>query len=188
MSNETYDKLWRDAQIDLDDVIHVDSIFQNTKPQKDRKKMHKTVAELYVRYIVIYNKLEEIYDQIIQPQKRQLIRKLLDSTLGRILELKHELVEIDLSEYNYYDDVLLKYGILPQETEMKIPNYFRREREEEILQRRTFIENILRNLGALDEIVEPKIITELEAIRLIQTHERARQGRVRYKIYFLITN
>lgn len=134
---------------------------------------------IYFRYIVCCNKLEQCYDQIIQPQKRILLRKLLDSTLGRILELKHELVEVDLSEYNYYDDVLLKYGILPQEAELRIPIYFRREREDEIAERRKFISEVLRNAGVLDEVVQPRKMTEPEAVRLIQTHERARQGRIR---------
>lgn len=83
---------------------------------------------------------------MIQPQKRKLIRKLLDYTLARVLELKHELVEVDLSEYNYYDDVLVKYEILPQEVELNIPRYFRRERESEIHQRREFISSILKIL------------------------------------------
>ncbi|XP_011311368.1 IQ and AAA domain-containing protein 1 [Fopius arisanus] len=181
MSNVTYDELWRDAQCSLDEIIQADSNLQNSKPQKDRKKIHRNVSELYIRYIVICNKLEQCYDQVIQPQKRSLMRKLLDGTLGRILELKHELVEVDLSEYNYCDDVLMKYGILPQEAELKIPTYIRRERITEILERRKFISDVLRNVGALDEIIQPKTLTELEAIRLIQTHERARQGRVRFQ-------
>ncbi|KAK0171579.1 hypothetical protein PV328_005017 [Microctonus aethiopoides] len=118
---------------------------------------------------------------MIQPQKRRLIRKILDYTLARVLELKHELVEIDLSEYNYYDDVLVKYKILPQEVELNIPRYFRRERESEIHQRREFISSILKNIGALNEVILPKKITELDAIKLIQMHERARQGRVRFQ-------
>ncbi|XP_063979762.1 dynein regulatory complex protein 11 [Diachasmimorpha longicaudata] len=181
MSNVTYDELWRDAQCSLEEIIQVDSTLQNSKPQKDRRKVHRNVSELYVRYIVTCNKLEQCYDQIIQPQKRSLIRKLLDSTLGRILELKHELVEVDLSEYNYYDDILMKYGILPQEAELKIPTYIRRERENEIKERRRFMSDVLRTVGALDEIIQPKTLSEFEAIRLIQTHERARQGRVRFQ-------
>ncbi|XP_044579210.1 dynein regulatory complex protein 11 [Cotesia glomerata] len=181
MSNVTYNELWRDTESCLEEILQTDSNLQNAKPQKDRKKIHKIISELYVRYIVCCNKLEQCYDQMIQPQKRILLRKLLDSTLGRILEIKHELVEVDLSEYNYYDDVLLKYGILPQEVELRIPNYFRRERESEILQRREFISEVLRNAGVLDEVVQPRKMTESEAIRLIQTHERARQGRVRFQ-------
>ncbi|KAK0171578.1 hypothetical protein PV328_005017 [Microctonus aethiopoides] len=143
---------------------------------------HKEIVEKFIKmYIVICNKLEECYDQMIQPQKRRLIRKILDYTLARVLELKHELVEIDLSEYNYYDDVLVKYKILPQEVELNIPRYFRRERESEIHQRREFISSILKNIGALNEVILPKKITELDAIKLIQMHERARQGRVRFQ-------
>ncbi|XP_034937437.1 dynein regulatory complex protein 11 [Chelonus insularis] len=181
MSNSTYDKLWSDAECALEEVIQIDSNLQNSKPEKDRKKLHKNVSELYVRYIIICNKLEQCYDQMIQPQKRLILRKLLDSTLGRILELKHELVEVDLSEHHYYDDILLKFGILPQEVELKIPSYFRRERENEIANRREFISNVLRNAGVLDEVIQPRKMTELEAIRLIQIHERARQGRMRFQ-------
>ncbi|KAK0090731.1 hypothetical protein PV325_006290 [Microctonus aethiopoides] len=181
MSNATYNELWHDTECALEEVIQTDSILQNVKPQRDRRKVHKNVSDLYVRYIVICNKLEECYDQMIQPQKRRLIRKILDYTLARVLELKHELVEIDLSEYNYYDDVLVKYKILPQEVELNIPRYFRRERESEIHQRREFISSILKNIGALNEVILPKKITELDAIKLIQMHERARQGRVRFQ-------
>ena len=38
---------------------------------------------------------------MVHPQKRHLLRKLLDSTIGRILELKHELVNLDNLEYRY---------------------------------------------------------------------------------------
>ena len=36
---------------------------------------------------------------MVHPQKRILLRKLLDSTIGRILELKHDLVNLDSLEY-----------------------------------------------------------------------------------------
>ena len=168
MSNKTYNDLWKEAQSALDEVLQVDTNVQSAKAPKDRKKAHNIVSELYIRYIIIFNKLELCYDQFIQPQKRILIKKLLDSTMGRILELKHELVEIDLSEHNYYDDTLLKYQVTPQEVEIQVPRYFRREREKEIQERRKYIEGTLRNLGALDEVVVSKSMTLFEAIRLIQ--------------------
>ncbi|XP_072753683.1 IQ and AAA domain-containing protein 1-like isoform X4 [Anoplolepis gracilipes] len=98
-----------------------------------------------------------------------------------MLELKHDLVNIDLSEYSYYDDVLLECGVTPQEAEIQVPRYYSRERAVEIAERRKFIEDTLRNLGTLQEAVVPKKITESQAIRLIQAHERARQGRMRYQ-------
>ncbi|XP_015436348.1 PREDICTED: IQ and AAA domain-containing protein 1 [Dufourea novaeangliae] len=181
MSSVTYDELWKNTQATLDELIQTDTNLQNAKPQKDRKKAHNLVSELYVKYIIITNNLESCYDQVIQPQKRILIKQLLDSCLGRILELKHELVEIDLSEYSYFDDILIRLGVTPQEIEIQLPRYFRRERLKEIEERRSFIESTLRSIGALDEVILPKQLTESEAIRLIQAHERARQGRLRFQ-------
>ncbi|KAK9309172.1 hypothetical protein QLX08_001123 [Tetragonisca angustula] len=181
MSSATYNELWKSAQTNLEEVLQIDTNLQNAKPQKDRKKAHNTVSELYVRYILICNKLELCYDQVIQPQKRILIKQLLISCLGRILELKHELVEIDLSEYSYFDDILIKLNVTPQEAEIRVPRFFRRECLQEIVEKRKYIENTLKNIGALDEIVVPKKMTESEAIRLIQAHERARQGRLRFQ-------
>lgn len=168
MSNATYDELWRMAQMSLAETIQADSVLQNAKPQKDRKKAHEIIAALYVRYILASNKLERCYDQVIQPQKRQLIKRSLNATLGRVLELKHQLVNIDLSEHSYYDDALIECGVTPQEAEIRVPSYYRRDRITEIEGRRRFMEDTLRNLGALHEIVVPKKITESQAIRLIQ--------------------
>ncbi|KZC13478.1 IQ and AAA domain-containing protein 1 [Dufourea novaeangliae] len=170
MSSVTYDELWKNTQATLDELIQTDTNLQNAKPQKDRKKAHNLVSELYVKYIIITNNLESCYDQVIQPQKRILIKQLLDSCLGRILELKHELVEIDLSEYSYFDDILIRLGVTPQEIEIQLPRYFRRERLKEIEERRSFIESTLRSIGALDEVILPKQLTESEAIRLIQNY------------------
>ncbi|XP_033194147.1 dynein regulatory complex protein 11 [Bombus vancouverensis nearcticus] len=181
MSSMIYNELWKSAQTDMEELLQIDTNLQNAKSQKDRKKAHNTVSELYVRYILIYNKLELCYDQIIQPQKRILMKQLLVSCLGRILELKHELVEIDLSEYSYFDDILIKLSVTPQEVEIQIPRYFRRECLQEIEGKRKYIESILKGIGVLDEVVPPKNMTESEAIRLIQAHERARQGRLRFQ-------
>ncbi|XP_076172417.1 dynein regulatory complex protein 11 [Ptiloglossa arizonensis] len=181
MSSITYDLLWKDAQTILDELLQTDTSLQSAKLQKDRIQAHDIISELYVKYIIISNKLELCYDQVIQPQKRVLIKKLLNLCLGRILELKHELVEIDLSEYSYFDNILIKLGVTPREIEIQLPRYFRRERLKEIEERRQFIENTLRNVGVLDKAVLPKKMTESEAVRLIQAHERARQGRLRFQ-------
>ncbi|XP_011142769.1 dynein regulatory complex protein 11 [Harpegnathos saltator] len=181
MSSTTYDELWMKAQTLLAETIQTDTVLQGAKPQRDRKKAHDLVAALYVRYILACNKLEQCYDQLVQPQKRLLLKKSLNASLGRVLELKHELVNIDLAEHNYYDDVLIERGVTPQEAEIRVPRYFRHERIAEIEERRRFMEDTLRNLGALRDTVMPEKITQSQAIRLIQAHERARQGRLRYQ-------
>jgi len=184
MSNATYDKLWKEAETLLAETTQADVILQGAKPLKDRKKAHNVVATLYVKYSLICNKLEECYEQMIQPQKRLLIKKTLNASLGRVLELKHELVNVDLSEYNYYDDVLIECGVTPQEAELRVPRYFRRERIMQIEERWTFIENTLRNLGTLCEIVAPKPITELHAIRLIQVLQATTKLLITFDFYY----
>ncbi|KAJ1529199.1 hypothetical protein ONE63_006003 [Megalurothrips usitatus] len=179
MSHATYDKLWADAQRTLDEATTIDTDLHGAKPQKDKKKASAVVCDLYVKYITAVNALDQCYDQMVQPQKRLLVRSLLDMSLGRMLELKHELVNLDLSEFSYYDDVLIGMKILPQEAAITIPQYYRRERDAEIRQRRKTIDDILKRLGFYeDEGAEPEM-TEDEATRLIQVHERARQGRLR---------
>ena len=54
------------------------------------------LSKLYLQYVKIFRTLDSCHDQMVHPQKRHLLRKLLDSTIGRILELKvHELLYLD---------------------------------------------------------------------------------------------
>uniref|UniRef100_A0A182HHP9 Transcription termination factor 2 n=1 Tax=Anopheles arabiensis TaxID=7173 RepID=A0A182HHP9_ANOAR len=164
---------------DLEKLAVNDFEYQAIEAQHDRTEIQGQVFELYLRYLVISNRLEEIYDQIVQPQKRILIRKLLDNCLGRMLELKHDLVIIDMTEFSYNDAIVEKLGLTPLSMEVAVPRYFRREREEQLNERKKFMDDILKKIGALDEEVVEEELSELEAIRIIQTHERARQGRLR---------
>ena len=102
----TYNKLWVDTQTSIKDVINIEDQHQQGRPEKERNTAFKVIAKIYIRYIVIYQNLDLCYDQMVHPQKRLLLRSLLDSTIGRIIELKHELVNLDFIEYSYVDDVL----------------------------------------------------------------------------------
>lgn len=179
MSNEMYNRSWHKAQKELEDLAVHDYQSQVTDIEVDRITVQRSAFELYTRYKIIANKLEEIYDQMLQPQKRILVRKLLDMCLGRVIELKHDLVNIDIMEFSYNDSVMSELLVTPNDVELKIPRYFLRENEKEIAYKKEFIENLMMKLGWLEEEEEVEKITELEAIRIIQMHERARQGRLR---------
>lgn len=71
------------------------------------------LATLYVRYVQIFRQLEEAYDQVVHPQKRKVIREVLDGVMGRVLELKNEMVEKEFSEYHYMDDVIQDMKLTP---------------------------------------------------------------------------
>lgn len=83
------------------------------RPEKDRVVFFQRLAVLYVRYIQVFRQLEEVYDHVVHPQKRRLIRAVLDGVMGRILELKNEMVEKEFSEYHYMDDVLHDLKLTP---------------------------------------------------------------------------
>ena len=68
---------------------------------------------MYIKYVQIFRRLEQSYDQIVHPQKRRVLRHVLDGTMGRILELKNEMVQLEFSEFHYFDDVLSDLKLTP---------------------------------------------------------------------------
>ena len=60
-----------------------------------------------------FRRLEECYDQITHAQKRRILRHVLDGVIGRIIELKHEMIGLELSEYHFYDDILQDLKLTP---------------------------------------------------------------------------
>ncbi|KAK5643004.1 hypothetical protein RI129_009171 [Pyrocoelia pectoralis] len=173
MSHVTYDAEWAKAQELLTATL------QSEPTQADRREQRNLLASLYLRYIITANYLSECIDQIAQPQKRMLIRKLLIATLGRILELKCDLVEADLCEWSHCGDVIASLRLNPLNCDLKIPRYFLSERREELEYRKQTIDGILNKFGYLEKIQTKVPLTEHKAILIIQIHERARQGRLR---------
>lgn len=89
------------------------------------------------------------------------------------------MVEADLTEWTHCGDLLDKLNLTPLETELQIPTCFRRERQNEIAYKKRVVEEVLLKLGFTDKVEEKPPMTEQRAILVIQTHERARQGRLR---------
>ncbi len=88
------------------------------------------MACLYIKYIDIYRKIEECYDQIVHPQKRIYIKKVLESTICRICELKKELVMYNPrqgSMYVHLDQLLFDLKYDPSILEIPVPSYFRED-------------------------------------------------------------
>merc|ERR1712166_1330154 len=90
------------------------------------------LACLYIKYIDIYRKLEECYDQMVQPQKRTDIKQVLESTMLRICEIKCQLVEHNPrtgSLYVHLDQLLFDLKYDPSIIEIPVPRYFKEERD-----------------------------------------------------------
>ncbi|XP_034162267.2 dynein regulatory complex protein 11 [Pangasianodon hypophthalmus] len=184
MSHSTYNKLWTEAHEELSDLLSQELPPEPLRPERDRMVFFQRLATLYVRYVRIFRELEEAYDQIIQPQKRRLIRDVLDGVIGRVLELKNEMVEKEYSQYHYMDDVIQDLKLTPEDLEIPIPKYFLSERRKVLQERAAVLSSILEQNGMVEK---PKptaahVLSLEEAIRIIQVSERARQGRLRSNI------
>ncbi|XP_040896572.1 dynein regulatory complex protein 11 [Toxotes jaculatrix] len=184
MSQRTYNELWADAQLELSRLLTEELPPEPPRPEKDRVVFVQRLAMLYVSYIQIFRQLEEVYDQVVHPQKTRVIRSILDGVIGRVLELKNEMVEKEFSEYHYMDDVLHDLKLRPADLEIPIPRYFITERNKEVQERRTMLTDILK-MVEVTESPEPLIVKDMSqevAIKIIQVVERARQGRLRAKL------
>ncbi|CAH8546120.1 unnamed protein product [Heterobilharzia americana] len=94
MSSSLYNKIWRDTQEKLTDILAHEPDAETQKPEKDRAVAFQTLATFYIKYIQIFRNLERCYDQVVHPQKRRLLRILLDSKkhilmLGGLSPLEH---------------------------------------------------------------------------------------------------
>uniref|UniRef100_A0A2K5BZ76 IQ motif containing with AAA domain 1 n=1 Tax=Aotus nancymaae TaxID=37293 RepID=A0A2K5BZ76_AOTNA len=174
-----YDKLWHQTQEALGALLDKES--QMIEPQRNQVFVFQTLATFYIKYVQIFRNLENVYDQIIHPQKRILIRKILDGVMGRVLELKNEMVELELTEFHYFDDILQDLKLTPQQLDIPIPKYFLKEKLEVIKEREKILAQILADSGIETSEVKysEKSIPFDEAVKLIQIAERARQGRLR---------
>lgn len=147
---------------------------------------------MYLQYIDISNKIVNCHEHIAHPQKRQFIRQMSEACIGRILELKHELVDLECSDFQFFVPMLLRLKLFPKDMEVKIPEYYR-DRTDAENECREIVEKYLKIQSKQDEgkiiVTENKKKVKLATayIQIIQSHERARQEREefrdRYKRY-----
>ena len=102
--------------------------------------------------------------------------------MGRLIELKYEMIELEKSEYHFMDDVIADMELTPQDVEITVPRYYKFQRGEAYRKREKVLEDILERIGANkpQESKKPKMAIT-DAIQYLQIHERARQGRLRAK-------
>lgn len=108
----------------------------------------------------------------------------MEGTMGRLLELKHTLVEIESNHYTLLDDILADVKLTPEDVEIPTPAFFRRENLKQLKERERVLDDY--DAETLDPRLkppeaEPEKMTVEQAIRIVQIHERARQGRLRAK-------
>lgn len=108
-----YNQMWADAQLELSHLLEEELPPEPLAPEKDRVVFVQRLATLYVCYLQVFRKLEKVHDLMVHPQKRRVVRGTLDAVMGRVLELKNEMVEKEFSEYHYMDDILNALKLTP---------------------------------------------------------------------------
>lgn len=83
------------------------------QPEEDREKVMKMLTTAYIQYLEIFRNLEEAHDHLIHQQKRAAVRQVLDGVIGRILEIKKEMVALEKSECHHMDDILMDLQRVP---------------------------------------------------------------------------
>ena len=165
-------------------------------------------ACLYIKYIQIFRKLEGCYDNILHPQKRIHVKRVLEMVIRRIVELKADMVkwhppnsymkipdgpeEAFPWEYVHLDEILVDLKLSPAVLDLPVPRYFKEEKQKQLEQRDRLVAGYTRlkhNKDAIhieDKYENPLAVEKMtldDAIEIIQRHERGRQGLERVAIY-----
>lgn len=175
MSQSYYQELWKNNQKLLEKNLEFERKVKKKEPFPDRNVAKWLIGHLFLNYVTITNQLDKCYDQMIHPQKREVIGRLLDMSLGRLLELKAEIVRIELDNYCFFDNILIELKLTHSDLEIHVPRYYWHDKEKikahrrklmnqvfEEVERENFRINYLKNIpeDAREEAWEKFLIIE----------------------------
>nr|XP_021548477.1 IQ and AAA domain-containing protein 1-like [Neomonachus schauinslandi] len=179
MSEGAYQRLWDSSHVTLQELLDQEQALLEPVPPRERQSFQYRLSSIYLHYLALMRRFDTLYDQMVQPQKRRLLRRLLDSVAGRVLELKDDLVRADLSEYHCLDRVVQDLKLTPADLEVPIPKYFLLEQSTILKERGLMLAEILARMEPVTSEGRFPEMHRTEAIILLQRAERARQGRLR---------
>ncbi|XP_003501340.1 IQ and AAA domain-containing protein 1-like [Cricetulus griseus] len=179
MSEGAYQRLWEASHATLEEVLEKEPSLLEPVPSRERQSFQYRLSVHYLYYLGLLRRFDMTYDQMVQPQKRRLLRRLLDGVAGRVLELKDELVRVDFCEIHCLDQVLQDLKLTPADLEVPIPKYFQLEQSSAMKARQQMLADILSRLEPLMSQENLRGMSRTEALILVQSAERARQGRLR---------
>ncbi|XP_059789013.1 IQ and AAA domain-containing protein 1-like [Balaenoptera ricei] len=179
MSEGAFQRLWDSSHLILQELLDQEQPLLEPVPHRERQSFRYRLSSLYLYYLGLLRRFDTLYDQTVQPQKRRLLRRLLDGVAGRVLELKDDLVRVDLCETPCLDQVLQDLKLTPADLEVPIPKYFQLERSSVLRERGHMLADLLSRLEPVFSEESFPVLPRTEAVILLQRAERARQGRLR---------
>ena len=167
---------------------------------KNMKQFLNFYVGVYVKYIYLMRKIEDSYDQIIHVQIREMVKKFLQNILCRLVKVKGEIIyynnpilEFKPCHYVFLDEYLIDLKLEPDDLNIAIPNYFREDNSDKMIERRLLLENGLKrvNGNTLPEEDRTKFFYHVDlsfddAISILQNFEIGRQNiqRITKKLKF----
>eukprot|EP00753_Platysulcus_tardus_P020054 PLAT7719.1.p1 GENE.PLAT7719.1~~PLAT7719.1.p1 ORF type:complete len:919 (+),score=579.46 PLAT7719.1:53-2758(+) len=196
MAHVTFDLKWQEAMADLSEQLHIED------PTLDLDgdlaigggagggggssavvvspvEAFQHWACLYIKYLQIFRKLEDCYDMMVHPQKRVLVKSVLEIVMARTVQLKHLLVHWNPVNEDMYgmppdsevkprlarrpmpweyvdlDDLLVDLKLPPDTLEVPIPRFFKEDRAAALQGRDRMVLGLNRVKHGVDEILLP---------------------------------
>lgn len=156
MASKTYDRMWQEAVAELNEQIHIED---DTLDREEgaappppttlaANEVFQHWACLYIKYLQILKRLEDVYDNMLHPQKRIDVKIALEQVMSRVVILKMCLVKWNVPnpdiippdgkvpqfswEYVNLDDILVDLKLPPETLEVAVPRFFTEDRAAKI--------------------------------------------------------
>ena len=157
---------------------------------KNMKQFLNFYVGIYVKYIYLLRKIEDSYDQIIHVQIREMVKKFLQNIICRLVKVKGEIIyfnnpilELKPCHYVFLDEYLIDLKLEPDDLDLAIPNYFREDNSDKMVERRLILEDALKrvNGNTLPEEDRTKFFYHVDigfedSISMLQNFEICRQN------------
>jgi len=190
MSHAHYQQKWAECMQDLTEQVQIEYLPVQAAEQGQVFDVgFQHYALLYIKYLQIYTKLEDCYDQMVHPQKRRSIKGILETVIIRILELRRQLVHFNPRPQNHFvalDEVLTDLKLNPTVVNWQVPRYFLddKDRSDEVEVKLKKLDHWLQtfNISSVPrDLIDAKDpfkvnLTMEQAIRIVQKNERGRIG------------
>ncbi|KAF6201746.1 hypothetical protein GE061_004141 [Apolygus lucorum] len=186
MSNLKFSyKLSRQLLHDLRALTDEDLAWQNMKPIASLENAYRFMCGLYIKYILLTNSFVKLINMTVTYHKRERLKPIVSNLLGRIVELKAEMVKLMKADFPYLDQLLMDMELSRRDIELEIPDYYRMERSFVVKEFFRFTEKIKDGLVlrpfpkkpvpelALD--LKKYYLADIKARKLIQGEEEGRR-------------
>ena len=180
MTDAVHERQINQALCELADLIGI----ENQPASQPNLLGFQHFGTLYIRYMQLFHKFLEAYDHMTHVQRRAHLRKVIETLLVRIGEIKNYMLFYNPrpgSRIVAMDELLIELRVPPSVLEWRLPSFLKSPKS-------TYTSNAILhwqsvfNVSVAPEVLVPKRpppkvpFTIEQAVRLIQRNERGRLG------------